>query len=145
MIPINITNTHWLLACVVFEEKRVQIYDSLPDKIDDRQYWLRRIKQYLTEEYRCIHKRDSSGADEWVYKTCPFRNNLAPKQCAGSNDCGLYLCFFMELLMDGLLPELLIGLEKEVTQYWHDARWSAIQAKGTFFSMVTTLYLHLFM
>ena len=47
--------------------------------------------------------------------------------------------------MHGLLPELLIGLEQEVTQYGWDALLSAIQAKRTFFSMVTTLYLHLFM
>ena len=44
--------------------------------------------------------------------------------------------------MHGLLLELLIGLEQEVTQYVRDALWSAIQAKKTFFSMVTTLYLH---
>ena len=48
-------------------------------------------------------------------------NNLAPAQCAGSNDCGVYLRFFMELLMLGLLLELLIGLEQEVTQYGRDA------------------------
>ena len=66
-------------------------------------------------------------------------------QCAGSNDCGDYLCFFMELLMHGLLPESLIGLEQEVTQYGQYALLSAIQAKRTFFSMVTTLYLNLFM
>ena len=47
--------------------------------------------------------------------------------------------------MHGLLPESLIGLEQEVTQFVQDALLSAIQAKGTFFSMVTTLYLHLFM
>ena len=91
----------------------------MPDKIDVQQYWLDLIKQYLTEEYRCIHDRDLPGADEWVYKTCPFGNGneLAPVQCACSNYCGVYLCFFMELLMHGLLLELLIGLEQEVTQY----------------------------
>ena len=72
MIPINITNTNWLLACVFLEEMRVQIYDSLPDKMDSQQYWLDLIKQHLTEEYRRMHDRDLPGADEWVYKTCPF-------------------------------------------------------------------------
>jgi len=52
MILINITNTHWILACVFLEEKRVQIYDSLPSETDDRQYWLDLIKKYLSEEYR---------------------------------------------------------------------------------------------
>ena len=145
MILINITNTHWILACVFLEEKRVQIYDSLPDKMDGQQYWLDQIKQYLTEEYRHRHKRDLPGADEWVYKTCPFRNRLAPKQCKGSNDCGVYLCFFMELLMNGLMPKLLIGLERKVTKYGRDALWGAIQGKRPFLSMVTTPYLHLFM
>ena len=46
--------------------------------------------------------------------------------------------------MNGLLPELLIGLERQVTKYGWDALLSAIQAKRTFFSMVTTPYLHLF-
>ena len=127
------------------EDKIVQIYDCMPNKMDDRQYWLHRIKQYLTEEYRCIHDRDLPGADKWVYKTCPFGNKLAPVQCACSNDCGVCLCFFMELLMHGPLPELLIGLEEEVTRYGRDALWSAIQRKKPFFSMVTTPYLHLFM
>ena len=75
----------------------------------------------------------------------PFGNKLAPVQCACSNDCGVYLCFFMELLMHGMLPELLIGLEQEVTKQGRDALWSAIQANQTFFSMFTTPYLHLFM
>ena len=47
--------------------------------------------------------------------------------------------------MNGLLPELLIGLEGKVTRYGRDALRSAIQGEKTFFSMVTTLYLHLFM
>ena len=47
--------------------------------------------------------------------------------------------------MNGLLPELLIGLEKEVTKYGQDALWSSIQENRPFFSMVTTPYLHLFM
>ena len=47
--------------------------------------------------------------------------------------------------MHGLLPELLIGLEREVTKYGRDALWSAIQEKRPFLSMVTTPYLHLFM
>ena len=47
--------------------------------------------------------------------------------------------------MHGLLPELLIGLEEEVTKYGWDALWSAIQENRPFFSMVTTPYLHLFM
>ena len=46
------------------------------------------------------------------------------------------MCFFMELLMHGLLPELLIGLKQEVTQYGRDALMSAIQAKRTFYNTV---------
>ena len=47
--------------------------------------------------------------------------------------------------MNGLLPELLIGLEKKFTKYGRDALWSYIQENGPFFTMVTTLHLHLFM
>ena len=47
--------------------------------------------------------------------------------------------------MNGLMPKLLIGLERKVTKYGRDALWGAIQAKIPFFSMVTTPYLHLFM
>ena len=65
---INITDTHWLLACVFLEEKRVQMYDSMPNKMDDQQYWLHRIKQYLAEEYRHIYDQDLPGADEWVIR-----------------------------------------------------------------------------
>jgi len=64
---------------------------------------------------------------------------------SNKHDCDVYLCFSMELLIHGLLPELLIGLEQQVTKYGWDALWSAIQAKRTFFSIVTTPYLHLFM
>ena len=63
MIPINITNTHWLLACVFLKENRVQIYDSFPPDDDDRQYWLDVIKKYLSEEYRHLHDRELPGAD----------------------------------------------------------------------------------
>ena len=33
--------------------------------------------------------------------------------------------------MNGMLPELLIGLEEEVNMYGRDALWSAIQGKKT--------------
>ena len=75
----------------------------------------------------------------------PILIRHGPMQCEDSNDCGVYLCFFMELLMHGRLPELLIGLEEEVTRYGRDALWSSIQENRPFFSMVTTPYLHLFM
>ena len=51
----------------------------------------------------------------------------------------------VQQLMNGLMPKLLIGLERKVTQYGRDALWSAIQENRPFFSMVTTPYLHLFM
>ena len=129
-MPISITKSHWLLACVFLAEKRVQIYDSLPNDNDDGRGWLDLIKKYLSEEYKHVRNQYLPCATEWKYKTCPLESNLAPKQCLNSNDCGVYLCFFMELLMHGLLPEMLIGLEEEVTRYGRDALWSAIQGKN---------------
>ena len=109
IIPVNVRHTHWYLGVVLFAEKRVQIYDSLPSQ-DGRHGSLQKIMDYLDMEHNSQYGRPLARND-WTLQPCHPSNKWAPKQLQGGNDCGVFLCLMMDLLMMressamGLCPE----------------------------------------
>lgn len=56
--PINLDNTHWTLAVIFMEEKRIQYYDSKWDKTKIGSYFLRGLLEYLKQEHLKIDTLD---------------------------------------------------------------------------------------
>jgi hypothetical protein len=71
--PINLNNTHWTLAVIFMEEKRIQYYDSL-GKTD----WvkLEGLLDYVKDEYRAKNGKDMDTTD-WNLVPCTMNT---PKQ-----------------------------------------------------------------
>ena len=62
--PINLDNTHWTLAVIFMEEKRIQYYDSKWDKNKIGSHFLHGLLDYLKQEYLKIdtlHNMDTTG------------------------------------------------------------------------------------
>jgi len=97
LIPINIESLHWFLAVVFMQEKKVVIYDSLPVE-DGREDYLTDILQYLKDEHKHKHGLDLPNVDNWTTVPCPKGNAIAPLQ-GPTNDCGVFLCLFMDLIL----------------------------------------------
>jgi Ulp1 family protease len=98
LIPINIYKTHWFLAVIYMQERTVQILDSCPGFHTSHQYYLDLIKKYLSEEYSAKNIGHHLPQD-WSFHGCP-PNSIVPQQDAGTNDCGVFVCYFMDLVMD---------------------------------------------
>lgn len=96
LIPINIPNVHFFLACVFVKEKKIEVFDSLGSK-DGRKDYVNNIKNYLFDEYKRKHdNKDPKYWKDWIYN-CSTRPVC--KQTGGSNDCGLFTCLYMDFLL----------------------------------------------
>jgi Ulp1 family protease len=105
LIPLNIKKHHWLLAVVFMKERRVQIFDSSPycstGNYSHRAY-LTIIKNYLNDEHMVKYEGKQlpkKGPKGWCFHSCPSGNTIVPQQ-GGTNDCGVFVCYFMDLVMD---------------------------------------------
>jgi hypothetical protein len=83
----------------------VQIFDSAPACTNSFGYsqgvFLTMIKDYLKGAHIKEFGRPlpEEGDEGWYFHRCPSNNTIVPQQGA-SNDCGVFLCYFMDLLMD---------------------------------------------
>jgi Ulp1 family protease len=100
LIPLNIAKTHWFLAVVVFVEKTIRIYDSLPGGGDGRQEYLNKILDYIATEHVDVYGFPMAKS-EWTLVQCRENNDWVPKQILGGNDCGVFLCLMMDVIMMG--------------------------------------------
>ena len=49
-VPINIDNTHWIFLCVVFESKRIELFDSQGKKPSNQGY-METMRRFLYDEF----------------------------------------------------------------------------------------------
>ena len=64
-VLINIDNTHWIFLCVVFESKRIELFDSQGKKPSNKEY-METMRRFLYDEF---HKgtpvEERPPYDEW--------------------------------------------------------------------------------
>jgi len=93
--PININNLHWILICVDIMFKQVFVLDSLHSRQADRMNY---IWNYLKDEYLNLNKSDIPDQDKWEFLDGNDTSTNVPRQ-ANSDDCGVFVCMFINLLM----------------------------------------------
>ncbi len=86
-IPVNEEETHWYLVVIDFEQKQIQIYDSICSDGKRGEEVEKLIMQYL----RDILQVDTTG---WTTKVI-----LAPQQ-ENATDCGVFMIAFVQQLQD---------------------------------------------
>ncbi len=65
--PINLKNTHWTLAVIFMEAKKIQYYDSCGGT--DRAK-MQGLLEYVKDEYRANHDGKEMDAKEWELVSC---------------------------------------------------------------------------
>jgi sentrin-specific protease 1 len=100
--PINISDSHWVLAVALIQQKRIVFRDALGHS--GRKY-TDAVKQYLADEMR--EKRDVSHAETQAqleaWDVQPLPPDGSPQQ-QNKFDCGMFVCMYADYLIQDL-PE----------------------------------------
>lgn len=96
--PINISNSHWTLAVLFIESKRIQYYDSLVSGQQQQDKFLKSILNWLSDESK-IKKGVDIERSEWELVYCTQENT--PQQTNGV-DCGVFTIMFADFITDDL-------------------------------------------
>ena len=102
IIPVNVMNSHWFVVCVDFAKEEIKAYDSFPPRKGGRMQYLELVFRYIKEEYERYHKCQLPFLHDWKLIPCPRGNQSVPVQIPGLNNCGVYTCILMELLMNNV-------------------------------------------
>ncbi len=97
LIPMNIGNTHWFLACVRLGENSIEFYDSSESGRNNYLYYGKHINYLLTKLYR------SGGMTPppfWEVRS--MRDGVAVQNDIIS--CGVFMCSFALRLACGARP-----------------------------------------
>ncbi|CAJ0907054.1 16046_t:CDS:2 [Entrophospora sp. SA101] len=81
-VPINVNDSHWILAVIKIRERRIELWDSLGN---------RHIKT----------------VDRWSFKN-QFINTRNNGPQIDDHSCGVFVCMFAKLLSDGIDDETII-------------------------------------
>jgi Ulp1 family protease len=95
LIPVNFDNIHWMLIVVNFKERKVVLHDTMPVFCAYQRFqYLFMIKRYLADEYESIyHGQLVKG--EWNVMI----DSNTPRQHLNTNDCCIFVCFFMDFIL----------------------------------------------
>ena len=89
LIPINETDTHWFLAVINFQMRRMEIYDSLGSA---KSAVIDALFQYIQDEHRA-KKGSDLDISSWSRGPILIRGQRMPHQ-TNSYDCGVFTCMF---------------------------------------------------
>ena len=97
-VPINVSNTHWILGIIDITKKEILILDSSVrmNLILDRYAYA--LFQYVLDEHHNKKKRPLSEKEEWKIITSSTTATTTitkptPQQRNG-DDCGVFMCYF---------------------------------------------------
>lgn len=89
-VPVNLSNTHWCLAVIFMQEKRIQYYDSMDG---GGMKCLSILLRYLHDEMQHKKKSEFDGSEWKLVPSTPE----TPQQHNGS-DCGVFTCIFADYI-----------------------------------------------
>ena len=103
-VPINISNTHWLFLRVDFNEKAIEIYDSIggaPNPRNNKYMWaMRRFLYDMKFKDTTIDSRPDF--EEWKHSWATRdKTRYFPKQ-GNDDDCGVFTILSIYLISRGV-------------------------------------------
>ena len=125
IIPVNIENTHWFVICVFFRERKIQAYDTGPVK-NGRLHYINAVFLYLKMKYKEFHGKTIPDPTGWTKVPCFDGNKIVPLQEDNRNNCGLFTCLIMELLINKIDPWILNEYQLDVETRGRVALFHAI-------------------
>lgn len=98
LIPLNITNKHWILVWVKLNERKIVFVDSLKNQfMSNKKNCAKLMIDFLREREKIEFLMNS--VKEWNVE---FLEENVPQQNNGS-DCGVFLCLFTLSIFTGKL------------------------------------------
>ena len=94
--PINISNSHWTLAVVYMQTRRIQYYDSLHSTTTT---YLTALKRWIQDEH--ADKKGSPLPRNEDWELIPCSSETTPKQANGY-DCGVFTIMSADLIASNL-------------------------------------------
>ena len=94
LLPINTGKMHWISAVIFMQQKRIEIFDSLPSLGSNGQRYVEALFRYLQDEHLDKKKTPLPDIKEW--KLVPTKRET-PRQHNG-DDCGVFTCIIADLL-----------------------------------------------
>jgi len=93
--PINQKNTHWTLAVIFVQQKRIRYYDSMAGAGDK---YLQALLRYISDESKAKRQKEINP-EEWELVRCTHNNT---SQQENGVDCGVYTTMFADFVTDDL-------------------------------------------
>ena len=94
-IPYNISNTHWTLAVINFQQSRFEYYDSLHGQPPHNLFI--NLRRYVKDEAATHSSLPDYDLSEWT----EYTPGDIPAQDNGY-DCGVFICKFADYLSENL-------------------------------------------
>ena len=97
--------------------------------------YLELVKRYIQDEYTNHNKSALPFRDDWTLIPCVKGNRVVPTQLDTRNNCGVYTCIVMELLMNNIETSLLFedNLHHAVEFSGRRSLWLSIKQKKPIF------------
>ena len=112
IIPVNADASHWFVICVFFQEQKIQAYDTSPAGKKGEIKSVRAVYSYLNELSQEIYGEE---LERWKLCGCGIdKEKIAPRQADKLNNCGIFTCLIMEMLINKIDPWVLDDYRLEV-------------------------------
>ena len=102
------------------------MYDTSPTK-NGRIVYINAVFRYLKDEYMAYNGEPLPDQGGWEKVRCGEINSIVPKQDATGNNCGVFTCLIMELLMNKIDPWILNDSQWDVDTLGRFALFHAIK------------------
>jgi len=91
IVPINVSNIHWILVVVDIKQEQMRFYDSFhtPGRL-----YCQRIKEFFEQYFLLYAGNDNIDVTRWS-----MQDVQSFKAQPNRFDCGVYVCIFAELEM----------------------------------------------
>jgi len=112
IIAINISNSHWTIACINFPNQRIEFLDSMgnPGTI-----FINNLLRYLDDEHKNKLGHPLPNIRNW--SLIPGNANI-PQQ-PNSYDCGVFSCIYAEALSRNLHPSNINHIHPNPREWLH--------------------------
>ena len=98
VVPINLANNHWILACIFVCLEKIQIFDSIKpssDKVCRRHNtFLQALLVYVQDEHEERQGYPLTNASKWTL----IIDHISTAWQRNYFDCGIFTCMFAEYL-----------------------------------------------
>ena len=92
------------------------MYDTAPTN-EGRRTYIKAMMLYLQAAYKDINGVDMPDVEKWAFvPCCKGPKNNAPRQTVEGDNCGVYACLIMEMLINKIDPRKLNMYKTQVEE-----------------------------